>query len=170
MKRPLVVAALVIAAVAIAADVKMGTSTDYSTTIGGRTAAGKNIPLKATDAGELLIYSAPCYMRTFHQVGTLVSTGSTNNGTLVNTIPAGSCIEYQCSSATYIGAVATLNADGGPAASVPSCLSLDGGSIFGCPLASANAKQWKQLAPTENSLAGVSASGTANCAVGVSNY
>jgi hypothetical protein len=124
-------------------------------------------PVTGTDGGPVQMSSpdVPCWQRTFHQVGTCVSTGSTNNGALALT--AGACIRYQPISAAYVGGFNAMLSDGGYTAY---CLSLDGGSIPGCPLINAGAERYRQLGPTENNAACVSVSGTASVVFDQSNY
>lgn len=134
--------------------------------VGGDNSAGQVRPMRTDDAGFPLPREP--WAGRYSAAGTLASTGTTNNATL-QLSSAGNYLRCYCTAACYAGATATLNSDGGPPASIPSCLPADGGSIpaDNCPPYAANERFYVDMrGSSANTLAMVSAAGAANAPCG----
>lgn len=109
------------------------------------------------DGGSIYVTPGPGnWDSRFGTPGTCTSTGTSNNGQL--RVTPGAYLRGNCITAAYAGAASQF--DGG---TQPTCLSLDGGSNFSCPPRQAGRDFFIRLRPTDDSVACVSASGTAYC-------
>jgi len=178
MKRflPIVIAAFIVTAGALAEDVRSGYSAgNKAQPVGVTDSNGRVYPLKGSssgvirvegpDAGPVTVERAPgAWDCAGTGAGTITSTGTSNHGNL--TVTAGGYYIGYCTNGAHVGASTTLLADGG---NLATCANPDAGTIphDECRPFAANERFRIDLRNTTRNSIGAtsSAAATANCPV-----